>query len=101
MCGRWRCGDSANAVADRGAVDRAADIIEPHITSRFKRRQSAEGNAQDLADAGLLLGGHSRSTVAVREQAANLLQCRQDWATAETMAAALDAAGLLKETNRD
>ncbi|WP_433460660.1 hypothetical protein [Micromonospora sp. CA-248212] len=83
-------------MADRSIIDRAADIIEPHIATRFKRRLLAEGNAQDLARAGLLVGGHSTSTVTIRAQAEAVLQCRQDWPTAEKIAAELDAAGLLK-----
>ncbi|MGS2615136.1 hypothetical protein ACVCAH_11515 [Micromonospora sp. LZ34] len=77
-------------------LTRAADIIESHITSRFKRRQLAEGNARDLAGAGLLTGGHSRSSNTIRAQVEAILQCRQDWVAAERIAAELDAAGLLK-----
>jgi len=87
-------------MTDRTVIDQAADIIEPHITSRFKRRQLAEGNAQDLARAGLLVGGDNTSTVTIRAQAEAVLQCRQGWKTAEKIAAELDAAGLLKGADR-
>jgi hypothetical protein len=76
---------------------RAADIIEPHITGTFKRRDRAEGNADDLHRAGLLYGGRPSGSVPVREQAVNILQCRQSWPDAERITADLADAGLLSE----
>jgi hypothetical protein len=76
---------------------RVADVIEPHMTGTFKRRQRVEGAAEDLARAGLLAGGNSPSVVTIVEQVAAVLQCRMDWPTAERIAAELAAAGLLKE----
>lgn len=73
---------------------RAADIIEPHITGDFKRRERAEDWALDLDTVGLLLGGQKAGGDA-HEQAANVLQCRTEWPTAECVAAELAAAGLL------
>jgi hypothetical protein len=76
---------------------RAADIIEPHITGNFKRRDRAEGNADDLHRAGLLYGGRPSGTVPVREQAVNILQCRMNWPDAEQISADLAEANLLAE----
>jgi hypothetical protein len=75
----------------------AADIIETHITGTFKRRERAEGNADDLHRAGLLCGGRPSGNVPVREQAVNILQCRMNWPDAERITADLAAAGLLAE----
>jgi hypothetical protein len=72
---------------------RAADIIEPHITGDFKRRDRAEGVAEELDDANLLAGGCSYFDA--RERVVNQLQCRMSWPTAEQVAAELAAADLL------
>lgn len=90
-------------MAEQTVLDLAADIIEPHIDGDFKRRERAEGNARDLAAAGLLngvTGGQSRSKAGIRAQVEAVLQCRQGWQTAEKIAAELDAAGLLKGADR-
>lgn len=89
-------------MADRSIIDRAADIIEPHLTGTFKLRQRAEMNARTLSNSGLLAGGWAKPQpgVGFREQAVNVLQCQQEWRTAEKIAAELDAAGLLKGADR-
>jgi hypothetical protein len=84
-------------MTDTTTRSRAADIIERHLTGTFKLRQRAEGNADDLHRAGLLYGGRPSGTVPVREQAVNILQCRQSWPDAERITADLSAAGLLSE----
>lgn len=83
-------------MADRSLRDRAADIIEPHIDGGFKRRERAEGNADDLAAAGLLNDGQPTASLVIRERAESVLQCRHGWRAAETIAAELHKAGLLK-----
>lgn len=70
---------------------RAADIIEPYVTSRLKRRQSAESTAAMLDFHDLLRGDF----VDAQERVANLMQCQMSWPTAEKVAAELAAAGLL------
>ena len=79
-----------------------ADIIEPHIDGRFKRRDRALGAAEDLRDAGLLACSPDHTVkFAPRlpgpEAAVNLLQCRLPWSAAEAIAAELADAGLLRE----
>lgn len=83
-------------MAEQTVLARAADIIEPHIDGDFKRRERAEGNAADLAAAGLLNDGQPTSSTVIRARTKAVLQCRHGWRTAETIAAELDAAGLLK-----
>jgi hypothetical protein len=78
-------------------LTRAADIIEPHITSLFKRRELAQSNAVCLDDAGLLAGGRPTGSVPVREQVVNILGCRHSWPVAEKITADLAEAGLLAE----
>jgi hypothetical protein len=70
---------------------RAADVIEPHISGSFKRRERAEGHAMTLDHDGLLGSGLPDAEV----QAANNLQCVMSWPEAEKVAAELAAAGLL------
>lgn len=77
---------------------RTADVIEPHITGNFKRRDRAEGNAKDLHDAGLLRGGRVYpGSGTVQEQAAANLQCIFNWPIAEQIADELAEAGLLRQ----
>ncbi|MEV0214334.1 hypothetical protein [Micromonospora sp. NPDC050695] len=89
-------------MTDRSIIDQAADIIEPHLAGTFKLRQRAEMNARTLSTSGLLDGGWAKPQpgLSFREQAVNVLQCQQEWKTAENIAAELDAAGLLKGANR-
>ena len=70
---------------------RAADIIEPHLTGTFKRRERAEGHGTTLDHYGLLGSGLPDAEVRV----ANNLQCVMSWPEAEKVAAELAAAGLL------
>lgn len=78
-------------------VSRVADIIEPHTLGGLKRRQWAEGTAESLNHAGLLVGGRAwPGTGTVGEQVAANLQCVFDWPTAERIAAELAEAGLLR-----
>ncbi|MFI5938066.1 hypothetical protein [Actinoplanes sp. NPDC051494] len=72
----------------------AADIIEPHITGTFKRRDHAESIALSLDDSGKLLGGFD-THLNMRERVATDLGCRMDWPVAERVAAELDKVGLL------
>jgi hypothetical protein len=72
-------------------LDRAADIIEPHVTGSFKRRERAESHARTLDDYGLL--GCDAPDAEVR--VANNMQCVMSWPDAERVAAELAAAGLL------
>lgn len=83
-------------MAEPSVLDRAADIIEPHINGSFKRRERAEGNAADLAAAGLLNDGQPTDSIVIKERAEAVLQCRHGWRTAEAIAAELHKAGLLK-----
>ena len=77
---------------------RVADIIEPHIDGGFKRRERADANAYDLHGAGLLHGGKAwPGTGTVQERVTYTLQCRMSWKDAETVAAELAAAGLLRQ----
>ncbi|GAB7044944.1 hypothetical protein [Catenuloplanes indicus] len=81
------------------ALADAAVIIEPYISSDFKRQPRALGAAEDLRNAGLLAGCEptTRSPLPVEEQAANILGCRLDWPAAVEIAGKLGARGLLRE----
>ncbi|MEU8158084.1 hypothetical protein AB0B94_30895 [Micromonospora sp. NPDC048986] len=85
---------TADQITD--VLSRAADIIEPHIGGKFKVRDRAEGAAQDLAAAGLLVGCEYRPGL-VREQAVQVLQCRHNWGVSVSIADDLIRAGLLRE----
>lgn len=74
----------------------AVDIVERHMTGTYRRQLRAFGNVSDLHNAGLLVDGNAKTDLPVREQAVNLLQCRNDWPTAERIVADLAEAGLLK-----
>lgn len=83
------------------ALADAALIIEPYISSDFKRQARALGSADDLRQAGLLAGCEptTRSPLPVREQAANILGCRHDWPDGTAIADKLNEAGLLRAEN--
>lgn len=72
----------------------AADVIEPHVTGRFKRRERAEGIATSLDDFGLLHATELPDQGNV-DRAANHLACVMNWPTAQRCAEALYEAGLL------
>lgn len=72
---------------------RAADVIERHLTLKYRRRISAESIAEELDHHGLLFGGSSYADA--EERAVNQMQCRMEWKTAELIAAGLARAGLL------
>lgn len=76
-----------------------ADIIAPHLTGDFKRRERADNIAHyHLHAAGLLAGGTALlRTGTVREQTAAALQCVFNWPVAEQITAELAAAGLLRQ----
>lgn len=75
---------------------RVAAIIAPHLEGgTFRLDERAIGRAQELADAGLLVGGKSRINLPVNEAVANTLQATMSWGPAETVARELDQAGLL------
>lgn len=82
-------------------ISHAADIIAPYINSDRRRRERAEGAAEDLDRAGLLTGTHNRPAghLPAAEQATNLLQCRFSWTDAQAIAADLDTANLLRKDN--
>lgn len=72
---------------------RAADIVEQHLTLKFRRHESAVAIATGLDDYGLLVGGLGYADAV--ERTVNQLQCRMEWKTAELIAADLARAGLL------
>jgi hypothetical protein len=72
-----------------------AEIIAPHLDGTWRLDERALGRAQELADAGLLVGGKSRINLPVNEAVANTLQATMSWGPAETVARELDQAGLL------
>lgn len=88
----------ANAqLTEAVALILAADIIAPYIDGTFYRRQRAESVAYELHSAGLLYGGRVwPGTGTVQERVTYTLQCRMDWSKAETIAAKLAEAGLLR-----
>jgi hypothetical protein len=73
----------------------AAAIIAPHLDGTFRLADRAMGCATDLADCGLLKGGHSLIGLPTRDAATNTLQARVSWGPAEMAARDLDEAGLL------
>ncbi len=78
------------------AIPAAANIIEPHIIGDYRRRDRAEGVAEDLHRAGLLVGSIPNGSACGPLAATHVLQCRFSWAAAESIAADLAAADLLR-----
>ena len=76
-------------------VESVADLIEPHITGTYRRRERAVCGADTLRFHGVLVVGAQRSSLPARERAANILQCQHSWKVAERIAADLAEAGLL------
>lgn len=76
-------------------VGRVAKVIEPYISSDFRRAERAFGAAEDLQRSGLLAGQQPTTRVVPKEAAANLLQCRFSWPDAEKIAAELADRDLL------
>lgn len=81
----------------------AADAIVQHIGGaggEARRQAAARAAAEDLQQAGLLLGCQpvDGSIVSVKEQVENVLHARYSWHTAIGMATSLRERGLLRET---
>lgn len=78
-------------------LGRAAKVIESHLSSDFRRAERAMGAAEDIRRGSLLAGQTNTTGLPTPEAAANLLQCRFSWPTAEKIAAELSQQGLLSE----